>query len=211
MNLQQQAVTVAITRRADPSRTAEMTAWVRAGLTLAEDFPGFLGSGWVRPEEKSDEWHMLYRFADERALHRWEESSQRAWWLSSAEGFVEHTRTERRTGIEGWFDPSGEISRKSGGKGGRSGASGPDDVSEGEVRGVRAAAVSGPPPRWKQAVTIWLGFFPLSLLAAITLGHLLADVNVVLRTLATTLCLTPIMTYLVLPQVTRILQPWLKR
>jgi uncharacterized protein len=83
--LQQRAVTVAITRRADPSRTAEMTAWVRAGLTLAEDFPGFLGSGWIRPEQKSDEWHMLYRFADEQALHRWEESSQRAWWLSSAE------------------------------------------------------------------------------------------------------------------------------
>jgi antibiotic biosynthesis monooxygenase (ABM) superfamily enzyme len=180
---QQQAVTVAITRRADPSRTAEMTAWVRAGLTLAEDFPGFLGSGWVRPQEKSDEWHMLYRFADERALHRWEESSQRAWWLSSAQGMVEHTRTERRTGIEGWFDPPrGQIAHQ-----------------------------ESPPPRWKQAVTIWLGFFPLSLLAAVTLGHLLADVNVVLRTLATTLCLTPLMTYLVLPQVTKALQPWLKK
>jgi uncharacterized protein len=184
IRLQQQAVTVAITRRADPSRTAEMTAWVRAGLTLAEDFPGFLGSGWVRPEEKSDEWHMLYRFADERALHRWEESSQRAWWLSSAQGFVEHTRTERRTGIEGWFDPPRE-----------------------------QIAPSAPtsPPRWKQAVTIWLGFFPLSLLAAVTLGHLLADVNVVVRTLVSTLCLTPIMTYLVLPWVTRILQPWLRK
>lgn len=204
---QQLAVTVAITRRADPSRTAEMTAWVRAGLTLAEDFPGFLGSGWVRPESKSDEWHMLYRFADERALHRWEESSQRAWWLSSAEGFVEHTRTQRRTGIEGWFDPSGEISGKSDGadQSGAGGAGG-----SGVVR-PSAPSTASAPPRWKQAVTIWLGFFPLSLLAAVTLGHLLADVNVMLRTLVTTLCLTPIMTYLVLPQVTKALQPWLKK
>ena len=184
--VQQLAVTVAITRRADPSRTAEMTAWVRAGSTLAEDFPGFLGTGWVRPEENSDEWHMLYRFADEQALHRWEESSQRAWWLSSAQGFVEHTRTERRTGIEGWFDPPRE-------------------------RSERAEPAVGAPPRWKQAVTIWLGFFPLSLLAAVTLGHLLADVNVVLRTLVTTLRLTPLMTYLVLPQVTKALQPWLRK
>jgi antibiotic biosynthesis monooxygenase (ABM) superfamily enzyme len=184
---------VAITRRADPSRTAEMTAWVRAGLTLAEDFPGFLGSGWVRPQEESDEWHMLYRFADEQALHRWEESSQRAWWLSSAEGFVEHTRTERRTGIEGWFDRPRQ----------------PDPHGRPGPQGAQSAPPS--PPRWKQAVTIWLGFFPLSLLAAVTLGHLLADVNVVLRTLATTLCLTPIMTYLVLPRVTRILQPWLRK
>jgi antibiotic biosynthesis monooxygenase (ABM) superfamily enzyme len=180
-----EAVTVAITRRADPQRTAEMFAWVNAGTTLAEDFPGFLGTGWVRPDPASDEWHMLYRFADADALRNWEESPQRQWWLSSAEGFVEHTRTEKRTGIEGWFDR-------------------PDEREVAEP-GVKA------PPRWKQAVTIWLGFFPVSLLAAVTLNRLLVDLNVVLRTLATTLVLTPIMTYFVLPQVTRLLQPWLKR
>jgi antibiotic biosynthesis monooxygenase (ABM) superfamily enzyme len=179
-----ETVTVAITRRADPSRTAEMIAWVNAGTTLAEDFPGFLGTGWVRPDQGSSEWHMLYRFADAESLRNWEESSQRRWWLSSAEGFVEHTRVERRTGIEGWFDPP----------------------SEQNVQDAPKA-----PPRWKQAVTIWLGFFPVSLLAAFTLNHLIVDLHVVLRTLISTLCLTPIMTYLVLPQVTRMLQPWLKR
>ncbi|GAB1693713.1 antibiotic biosynthesis monooxygenase [Krasilnikovia sp. M28-CT-15] len=181
------AVTVAITRRADPSRAAEMQAWVRAGATLAEDFPGFLGVGWVRPELGSSEWHMLYRFADGDALSAWEDSAQRRWWLSSAQGMVEHTREERRTGIEGWFDPP----------------------RESEVPAVGEAAVPAAPPRWKQAVAIWLGFFPLSLLAAVTLGPLLAAQHVVLRTVVTTLCLTPIMTYLVLPRVTGALQWWL--
>jgi antibiotic biosynthesis monooxygenase (ABM) superfamily enzyme len=179
------AVTVAITRRADPSRNAEMLAWVRAGATLAEDFPGFLGVGWMRPVLGSTEWHMLYRFADAGALHAWEDSSQRQWWLSSAQGMVEHTRVERRTGIEGWFDP-------------------PQEHEVDELTGPPA-----PPPRWKQAVIIWLGFFPVSLLAAVTLGHLLAGQHVLVRTLVTTLCLTPLMTYLVLPQVTRALQWWL--
>ena len=185
---QQLAVTVAITRRADPSRNAEMLAWVRSGATLAEDFPGFLGVGWVRPVLGSTEWHMLYRFADAAALHGWEESPQRQWWLSSAQGMVEHTRMERRTGIEGWFDP-------------------PQEREVDDLAGPPPAPPA--PPRWKQAVTIWLGFFPLSLLAAVTLGHLLADLDVVLRTLVTTLCLTPLMTYLVLPRVTRALQWWL--
>jgi hypothetical protein len=180
-------VTVAITRRADPSRIAEMDAWVRAGATLAEDFDGFLGTGWVRPDVGSTEWHMLYRFADAEALQRWENSPQRQWWLSSAQGMVEHTRVERRTGIEGWFDP-------------------PQHREVDDVAGVPA-----PPPRWKQAVTIWLGFFPLSLLAAVTVGRLMAGADVVLRTLVTTLCLTPLMTYVVLPQVTRLLRPWLQR
>jgi uncharacterized protein len=174
-------VTVAITRRADPSRNAEMLAWVRAGVTLAEDFPGFLGVGWMRPVPGSTEWHMLYRFADAAALGGWEQSPQRQWWLSSAQGMVEHTRVERRTGIEGWFDPPQH-----------------SEVND-----------AAPPPRWKQAVTIWLGFFPLSLLAAVTIGQLLAAQHVVIRTLVTTLCLTPLMTYLVLPQVTKALQWWL--
>lgn len=182
---QQLAVTVAITRKADPSRNAEMLAWVRAGATLAEDFPGFLGVGWVRPVLGSTEWHMLYRFADAESLHAWEESPQRQWWLSSAQGMVEHTRVERRTGIEGWFDP-------------------PREQSVDEL-----TAAPAPPPRWKQAVTIWLGFFPVSLLSSVTLGHLLEGQHVVIRTLVSTLVLTPLMAYLVLPRITGALQWWL--
>ncbi|WP_218938353.1 hypothetical protein [Modestobacter altitudinis] len=67
------------------------------------------------------------------------------------------------------------------------------------------------PCRWKQAVTIWLVFFPLNLLATVTLGRLLVGVPVVLRVAVTTLALTPIMTYLLLPWVTRRLHRWLAR
>lgn len=189
----QLAVTVAITRRADPTRLGEMVAWMRAGTTLAEHFPGFLGAGWVRPRLESAEWHMLYRFADAAALRAWEESPQRAWWLSSAQGMVEHTRVERRTGIEGWFDPPFERQTT-------------NDGAQGDAVGVAPPA----PPRWKQAVAIWVGFFPLSLLAAVSLGRLLDGTPVLPRTLVTTLCLTPVMTYLVLPRVTRSLQWWLQ-
>lgn len=175
-------VTIAITRRADPARASEMIAWMRAGVTLAEGFPGFLGAGWVRPGPGSTDWHMLYRFADAESLGVWEESPQRRWWLSSAQGIVEHARTERRTGIEGWFDP-------------------PQERTVEEARPT--------PPRWKQAVTIWLVFFPLSLLSAIVAGRLLGDVSVVLRTFVTTVCLTPLMTYVALPRITRLLEWWL--
>ncbi|MBG0560076.1 antibiotic biosynthesis monooxygenase [Actinoplanes aureus] len=188
--LAQLPVTVAITRRVDPDRAAEMAAWVRAGASLAEDFPGFLGTGWVRPEPGSAEWHMLYRFADAESLRDWEESSQRQWWLSSAEGFVEHARVERRTGIEGWFDPPRESQLDK-----------PADTPPAPAA----------PPRWKQAVTIWLGFFPVSLVAAFLLNPYLEGLNTVLKTLISTLCLTPVMTYLVLPRVTKALQPWLRR
>jgi antibiotic biosynthesis monooxygenase (ABM) superfamily enzyme len=177
-------VTISFTRRADPAHAREMTAWIQAGLTMAEDFPGFLGGGWVRPRHGADEWHMLCRFSSPATLAAWEASPERRWWLGSAQGLAQMTRTERRTGIEGWFDAP----------------------MEAEVAAPTATA----PPRWKQAITIWIVFFPLNLLATVTLGRLLADAHVVLRVAVMTMTLTPIMTYLLLPWVTRRLQGWLQ-
>jgi antibiotic biosynthesis monooxygenase (ABM) superfamily enzyme len=185
-------VTVSFTRRADPAHEREMTAWIRAGLSMAETFPGFLGGGWVRPRGDADEWHMLCRFADQRSLAAWDSSSERQWWLRSAQGLAEVTRTERRTGIEGWFDAPVAA-----------------EVAEPRAAERRAAERRAAPPRWKQAVTIWLVFFPVSLLATVTLGRLLADVPVVLRVVVTTLALTPVMTYVLLPWMTARLDWWL--
>lgn len=179
-------VTVSITRHVDPDHVDQMTAWVRAGSALAERFPGFLGTGWVRPSTASDEWHMLYRFDSEQSLARWEASEQRAWWLGSAQGLIGESLRELRTGIEGWFDPPQE-----------------HDVED--LRGRPKA-----PPRWKQAVMIWVAFFPLSLAMTLLLMELLPDVATVPRVLLSTVLMTPVMTYLVLPWLTGRLGWWLE-
>jgi len=177
-------VTVAIRRRVAPDDVAAVTRWVQVGVNLANRYPGFLGSGWVRAADGSHDWHMLYRFADATTLEAWETSSDRSGWLEEGRGLVEETRVERRTGIEGWFDePSAD-----------------------------AAPTEASPARWKQSVSIWLGFFPVNLAFTLLVGSLVPgwdDVPVVPRVLATTLVLTPVMTYLVLPRVTRLLAPWL--
>lgn len=179
-------VTVSITRHVDPDHTEQMTAWVRAGSSLAERFPGFLGTGWVRPNPVSDEWHMLYRFESEEALARWEASEQRAWWLGSAQGIVGESRRELRTGIEGWFDP-------------------PQSFDVEDLRSKPAA-----PPRWKQAVMIWVAFFPLSLVVTLLLGRIVPDLATTPRVLLSTVLMTPVMTYLVLPWLTGRLGWWLE-
>ena len=180
-------VTVAITRRARPEDESLMQAWVYAGTSLAERFPGFLGAGWVRPSAGSSEWHMLYRFDSTGSLLAWEESRERTRWLRTADDLVEHTRVEHRTGIEGWFD----------------------EPHPSAPQAADGGSVPAPPPRWKQAVTIWLAFFPTNLLATWALAPVLGHWATPWRVLAMTLLLTPVMTYLVLPTVTRLLQPWL--
>lgn len=178
-------VTVSITRHVDPEHHDEMLAWLRAGTQLSERFEGFLGSGWVRPSAGSTQWHMLYRFDSAESLRRWDESPQRRWWLDSARGFVDEQRLEKRTGIEGWFDEPTEV----------------------DVEDLRAPAPA--PPRWKQMVSIFVVFFPLSLVMNYLGREFLADWWLFARVLLTVCVMTPLMTYVLLPFVTRILRPWL--
>jgi antibiotic biosynthesis monooxygenase (ABM) superfamily enzyme len=178
-------VTVSITRRVRPEHVDQMTAWVRAGSALAERFPGFLGTGWVRPGAASDEWHMLYRFDGSESLASWEASDERRWWLGAAQGLVEDYRKEKLTGIEGWFDPPQEYV-------------------------VEQLAGHARPPRWKQAVMIWCAFFPLSLAMTVLAAWVVPDLSVVPRVLVSTIVMTPIMTYLVLPFLTSRLEWWLQ-
>ncbi len=194
-------ITVAIERRVDPARTVEATSWMQAGTDLASGFEGFLGSGWVRAGEASDLWYMLYRFRDIATLEAWEGSPQRSWWLESGRAFAREVRVERRTGIEGWFDAPFALDVET--------RPGSDETATSPVRQPIPAA----PPRWKQAVTIWLGFFPVNLLASWLLGYVpgFEALPLVVRVLISTLLLTPLMTYLVLPAVTRMLRPWLQR
>lgn len=180
-----QPITVSITRTVSPDRAKEVAAWARAGQDLLSASPGYLGSGWVRPDPDSPNWHMLYRFADADSLDAWEKSSERAWWVSSAMGLVEHSPEERRTGIEGWFDEPASV----------------------EI----IAQAPRTPPRWKQMVSIFTVFYPLSLLGNWALAPLTGDWPLALRVLLLVVLVTPIMTYLALPLVTRALRPWLLR
>lgn len=194
-----QPITVAIERSIDPDRVIEATSWMQAGTDMAATFPGFLGSGWVRAGEDSDLWYMLYRFRDIATLESWETSPQRTWWLDSGRPFAREVRTERRTGIEGWFD------------------AGLATLVDAGAASVATGPITQPipvaPPRWKQTITIWLGFFPVNLLATWLLSFWppFAELPMVVRVFCMTAMLTPVMTYFMLPTVTRLLQPWLQR
>ena len=182
---QAEPITVSITRTVLPEHHRRFNAWVQAGQELAREWNGYLGSGWIRTAPDSNEWHVLYRFADAKSLRAWDESDERRWWMDSAAELVETTRVEHRTGIEGWFEPPGEQN-----------VTIPETVV---------------PPRWKQAVSIFLPFFPLSLLSNFLLVPLLKDWPLVFAVLLNICILTPLMTYIFLPATTRLLRPWLQK
>lgn len=178
-------ITVAVTRIVSPDRAREAAAWARSGQDLISAYPGYLGSGWIRPDPASEEWHMLFRFADADSLAAWENSPEREWWKSTGQGLVEHGDYLLHTGIEGWFD----------------------DPSSVEVIAKPRFA----PARWKQMISIFIVFYPLSLAANFALAPLTGTWVLPLRVLLLVVIVSPIMTYLALPLVTRALRPWLMK
>ncbi|KIU53604.1 MULTISPECIES: antibiotic biosynthesis monooxygenase [Pseudomonas] len=77
------------------------------------------------------------------------------------------------------------------------------------IDGWFGPALAQRPPRWKQAVAIWLAFFPVSLAFNLLFGHWLGELGLVPRVLLSTLALTPLMVYLFIPLSTHLLASWL--
>jgi antibiotic biosynthesis monooxygenase (ABM) superfamily enzyme len=69
------------------------------------------------------------------------------------------------------------------------------------------------PPKWKMALLIWLGIYPIITLLVFLLFPYMAAHNwpLPLRTLLLTLIAVPLMTYGALPLLQKWLKSWLQR
>jgi antibiotic biosynthesis monooxygenase (ABM) superfamily enzyme len=66
-----------------------------------------------------------------------------------------------------------------------------------------------PPPRWKVAVATWVGILPVLEVVFFLFVPYLAPLPPVLRPVVLSAVLIPVMTYGVMPAVTRLLRPFL--
>ncbi len=66
-----------------------------------------------------------------------------------------------------------------------------------------------PPPRWKMAVATLLGVYPTSLLLSLTLGEVVHAWPVAAKSLVIGVAMVALLTWVVMPFVTRILHHWL--
>ena len=170
-------VTVTVARRVAVGREREFEQWYDGIIGAACRFPGFLGSGVLRPHTTGQDWHVVYRFADPESLQRWESSPERAEWLRRADDMVEETGVARVSGLETWFSLPG-----------------------------RTAPA---PARWKMALVTLVAIVPLVLLMNLTVLPLLSGWPLVARTLVFSGTLTGLMTWVVMPRITRLFRRFL--
>jgi len=189
-------VTITVCRETSPERLGEAIEWIDRGLALARGFDGYLGGGVMRDAQQDHLLHVVYRFRDRHSLDQWDHSEARRHWSQSGMQLASVASVQRRTGIEGWFD--GPRIRHT------------IDPENGQAKsiGVRSA-----PPRWKQATAIWLGMVPINLTASwvLTDSEWWQQLPLTLRSLLLVTLQVTLMTFFVMPAVTRMLRTWLRR
>ena len=67
-----------------------------------------------------------------------------------------------------------------------------------------------PPPRWKMAAVTLLGVYPISLLLAWTVGQAIHSWPLPARSLVIAMCMVALLTWVVMPLMTRLLHSWLQ-
>ena len=90
-------------------------------------------------------------------------------------------------------------------------------LSEGEPEARELHGLEGffrsnsavPPPRWKMAIATYLGVVPTIMTLALTLGPLIRSWNFVLYNLLFNACVVLLLTWVVMPLITRGLHGWL--
>ena len=171
-------VTTSISRRIVPGREADYEAWVQGITAQASTFPGHMGVNVIRPTSSSREYVTIHRFDTYQHSRGWEESPERADWLSRLEGITEGEETvEKGTGLEFWFS-------------------------------LPELPTAHPSPH-KMALVLLLVVFCLVLILNTLLGPLTAEWATVPRVFLGVLLQVLLMTYVVMPRVTRLLKSWL--
>ena len=101
------SVTVTIARRVAPGREADFEAWSEELTSASARFPGYLGSGLLRPSTVGQPWHTVFRFDTGEHLAAWEDAPVRRTLLESGSDFMETTDVHRISGLETWFELPG--------------------------------------------------------------------------------------------------------
>jgi antibiotic biosynthesis monooxygenase (ABM) superfamily enzyme len=172
-------VTTTVTRRVKPGHETFYEQFLEGIISAASQFPGHLGVEVFRPPSATGEYRTVYRFDTAEHLRAWLDSDERAAWLERAEP---HVIGPMRTSFVTGLESWFTLP-------------GPPEIA--------------PPPPYKMALLTWITIFPLiTAIVAIT-GPLVGELPLVLRLGITTALTVPLMTWVVMPRVTRLLRRWL--
>ena len=174
------SVAFIITHTIKAGEAARYEAWVTEMLSAVSRAPGYLGREVFRPAPGRRTYTSILRFDAYDHLHAWSASDTRKALISRVSDLLTKGDVhEIRTGIDFWFTPE------------------------------RAK----PPKPWKQFLLVLSAIYPLSLLMPFLFTPLFRVAPPLTHPLLRGLCISAVvvgvMTFVVMPRYTRLVQRWL--
>jgi uncharacterized protein len=187
-------VTVIVTRIAKRDKIREFEEWMDGIIHEAMKFEGHMGVNVIRPSDLSNpEYVIIFRFNTFENLAKWENSEVRREWLAKSKEVAEgEPVVEKQTGLEFWFTPRSRTGRS--------------------VNGDKAPTpIAPPPPRYKMTIVITAVIFILVSILLPQIRQLTTGLHIHLSTFIGVVIMVLLMTYVIMPSVTRLLGPWLSK
>ena len=179
-NIDEESVTVIVSRRVKLGREKEFEEWAVGISREAQKFEGFLGTKNIQPSNITNSNSVvIIKFDRYKNLKKWEDSSNRAKWIEKASDFTE------------------------------------GDVQVQKITGLEywftlpKTPFQTPPPRYKMAIVTFLALFPTINFVNLIVNLLPGALQGLLRMAISVMVTVSLMTYVIMPFMTRLFKFWL--
>lgn len=173
-------VTAIISHVVRPEREQGYEAWFHGIAADARKFKGHLGVSTIRPQDHSHpEYVVILKFDCYGNLKTWLESDVRHEWIERLQPLIEQPES-----IQTLTGLETWFS-------------------------LRNQPLKAPPPRYKMALVTWMGVFVTLTVVSRLLAPILSNLPILLNQLITTGLVVALLTYLIMPRLTRLFKRWL--
>lgn len=174
-------VTVVVTHHVHGGREEEFRAFQRTMTDAERAFPGFRGADLFPPVPPvQSDWTAMYRFDSATHLDAWLQSPRRAELLAANEEFQDFDLHRVSSSFGSWFSVSDQRT---------------DD---------------GGPAKWKTALSVLVGLYPTVVLLTVCISELWPGADLWWSLLLGNVLSVSLLTWVVMPVVTRALRFWLE-
>jgi uncharacterized protein len=154
--------------------------WTRRIFEAVSASPGYLGRDVLKPHAAGEPYTVIVRFSSQAGLQRWLDSDERKAFIRELEGAIgAEDHYEVRAGIDVWFAPQGPKR----------------------------------PKAYKQFLITLAAIYPLTLIVPQVLGPMWSGIpffeNLFVGNFIVAVVIVGLMTYVIMPNVTRLLHKWL--
>ncbi|MEO1685684.1 MAG: antibiotic biosynthesis monooxygenase [Cyanobacteria bacterium J06631_12] len=175
-----QSVTAVISHRVREGRAAGYEEWIKGISAAAREFPGHMGVSFLRPQPgASPDYVIVLQFKTQEQLSAWLNSDIRKDWIDQVQPLIQQQESIQ---VLSGLEAWFQLPNQ---------------------------PMHKPPKRYKQAILVWVGVTFVSFIVSPLTAPLIASFPRILQVAINVAITVTLLTYVIMPRLTRLFKPWL--